>query len=566
MNYISLIDQLGIDIDTITNLDSAKIIRLQKQLKANAVLNNTSNLGELSALIENLKTESVRNNHIFVEKHPWLKQIISGNYANVPQNVIKINTELIDDEESLKYFLAPYFKSHLKPFLSEALNKEKYLLLINFVESTVLFSEEIEQIIINFFISKLNFAKVYIEEGKLDTKASTVSYIYNRNFVKCLSQYPHSFEDEINELNSEIIDIYNEHRKQPDHPLLVFAAKTMVAFGEVEVSNYMLKDVLKSNAEIAKPYAFNTPNTKRKSKSNSGSGMSTWSIIIVIFFVLRIGYRLFKSNSNDRNSYNFEQVDYKNSKYNEDILRALEEIKKQRQEEQNNKAIIDTTTTTSAEISTTETIKKSNKVTLPEGFARNKVSNHIRFLYTLKLKTDKENEHLRDNTSIEIEDFTNAYPRTFNLLQSSDNDENKNYSLVKNQTKKDLVVFKLTDGIDESIYIPKDKSRFLRIKNGDSLMFYYGDEFTITKFSSFKKEATITNLYEINNLNTFKSKEIRVLPSTISTFKKSKLNSDKIVIDTAYNDNIKVSKLELKKLNFDRIYANWYRDYYNSRH
>ena len=132
MKYISIIDQLGIDINAIITLDDAKIIRLQKQLKANAVLNNTSNLGELALLIDQLKDETIREHHVFIEQHDWLKQIISGNYSNIPQSSINLYEDNIEDLYELKHFLAPYFRTHLKPFLTETLNKGKYILLFGF--------------------------------------------------------------------------------------------------------------------------------------------------------------------------------------------------------------------------------------------------------------------------------------------------------------------------------------------------------------------------------------------------------------------------------------------------
>ena len=168
MKYISLIDQLGITIDTINTLDNAKIIRLQKQLKANAVLNNTDNLGELALLIDQLKDENIRKFHVFIEQHNWLKQIISGNYTNIPQSNIELNENSLDDFNELKHFLTPYFREHLKPFLTETLNKGKYILLFNVVKNYKIYSEEVEQIIINFFSAKLNFATVYIQNNRLD--------------------------------------------------------------------------------------------------------------------------------------------------------------------------------------------------------------------------------------------------------------------------------------------------------------------------------------------------------------------------------------------------------------
>ncbi|WGD35233.1 hypothetical protein [Olleya sp. YS] len=565
MNYISLIDELGIDINTITTLDATKIIRLQKQLKAKAVLNNQSNLGELAALIDNLKDENVRKHHVFVENHKWLKQIISGDYSNIPQNSVSVNLDLITDAEDTKHFLSPYFKEHIKPFLSETLSKGKYLLLINFVKSNILFSEEIEQIIINFFISKLNYAKVYIEEGKLKDKHYPVAYITNRNFIKCLSQYPSSFDDEINELNSEVIDTYNAKRKNVNNDIFIFAARTMVAFGELEISNYMLKDVLLSNAEIAKSYAYNTG-----SKSKSGAGVGVWSIIIFVVLIIRIGTTFFKNSSNSYDSnYNLEKYRINNSVYeNEDIMEAIRRIQEQQEANNNNNL----TSTDDVEFEIEETViestepaePESNKITLPDRGNRLKQSDHIRFIYTLKLKTNRDEENLGSSNSVELNDFTNPFPKTFNLLNTSKTRlNNTNYRLVKNNSNKDLIVFRFTSGIDEAVFIPKDETIYVNLRQGDSIIFYTGQRFTVDRLSHFKENAELSKLYLIENFIGSTNQEINVLPFKVSSYKSKKLNSDIETIKETKTDVIKTKNINLRGINIDKIYINWYKKKYN---
>ena len=74
MKYISLIDELGITLNDIAQIDATKIIRIQKQLKAKAVLENKSNLGELSELVSQLENQEIKEAHLFIESHPWLKK------------------------------------------------------------------------------------------------------------------------------------------------------------------------------------------------------------------------------------------------------------------------------------------------------------------------------------------------------------------------------------------------------------------------------------------------------------------------------------------------------------
>jgi hypothetical protein len=69
LKYISFIDQLGLDINELSQIDANGIIKLQKQLKAKAMLGDANNLGDISILIDKLKDENVREHHIFIERH-----------------------------------------------------------------------------------------------------------------------------------------------------------------------------------------------------------------------------------------------------------------------------------------------------------------------------------------------------------------------------------------------------------------------------------------------------------------------------------------------------------------
>ena len=128
MKYISFIDQLGLDINELSHIDATGIIKLQKQLKAKAMLGNANNLGDISNLIDKLKDENVRQHHIFIEKHDWLKQLISGNHQNIKQSEVSIDDLQINNIEDFKYFIAPFLKENLKVFLSDTLSKGKYVL------------------------------------------------------------------------------------------------------------------------------------------------------------------------------------------------------------------------------------------------------------------------------------------------------------------------------------------------------------------------------------------------------------------------------------------------------
>jgi hypothetical protein len=554
LKYISIIDQLGIDINAIITLDDAKIIRLQKQLKANAVLNNTSNLGELALLIDQLKDETIREHHVFIEQHDWLKQIISGNYSNIPQSSINLYEDNIEDLYELKHFLAPYFRAHLKPFLTETLNKGKYILLFNVIKNYKLFTEEIEQIIINFFSAKLNFATVYIQNNRLELSHAPVGYITNRNFINCLSQYPNSFTEEVNDLNSVIIDTYNSKRKNVNDSDFNFVAKTMVAFGALEVSSYMLKDILTSNAEIAKPYAYKTTG-----KSKSGTTVGIWSIVVFILIIIRLASLGINSSNRNDSRINID---------NQELFEAVRKIKQRQDYQKKIDLPLQETLTTEDVVETTlnnKPIISSEKITLPDVNSKQKAKDHTRFIYSLKLKTNRKEPEIDNSAPTKLNEFTNPYPKTFNKIEAYAYGvaNNSEYSLVKNSSSKDLIVFKLQKGIDQSIYIPKDEKIYINLKPEDSLLFYTGNGFVVDNFSHFKNDAELSKLYVVKTIGPKLNHEINVLPYKLSIYEKSIINSDIKIKDTSKLDVIDSKNINLNGINIDKIYTNWYKKKHN---
>ncbi|MEH6535872.1 MAG: hypothetical protein V7719_05730 [Psychroserpens sp.] len=322
MKYISFIDQLGIDIEELSRIDSNGIIKLQKQLKAKAMLGDANNLGEVSSLIEKLKDENTRQCHVFVEKHKWLKQLISGDLQSMKQSEITVDESQTNNLDNLNYFLTPFLKENLKVFLSDTLSKGKYVLLLKVLTHNYLFSEEINQLIINFFKARLNYATVYLREGRLKNKESLIAFITNKIFINCLNEYPDCFNDEMQELNSEVIDIYNAKRRNTDNQEFKFTAKTMVAFAILDTSNVFLKQMFESNADIARQYSY-SPRSSRK----TGSGFSGWSIFVIVMIVIRVIFWISKSSNNSSSSdYDFIRSGDSSIEYNDTFQRIVDSL------------------------------------------------------------------------------------------------------------------------------------------------------------------------------------------------------------------------------------------------
>ncbi|MFD2916408.1 hypothetical protein [Psychroserpens luteus] len=548
MKYISFIDQLGLDINELSQIDANGIIKLQKQLKAKAMLGDANNLGDISNLIDKLKDTTVLQHHVFIEKHNWLKQLISGNYQNIKQNEITIDDSLISNLDDLKYFLAPFLKENLKVFLSETLGKGKYVLLLKVLTHNYLFSEENNQLTINFFKARLNYACVYLRESRLKDKEFPIGFITNKVFINCLNEYPDCFNNDMQELNSEVIDIYNSNRRNTNNQEFRFAAKAMVAFSILDTSNVFLKETLVSNADIAKQYSYPSRSSKK-----TGSGFGGWSIFVIIMIVIRIIFWAGKSSST---SYDYDYIrssDYKSSPvYNDKIQRMMDSI-------QRSGSTDDTFTIDEELIEETVLDDFYSESILND---RYKLADHTKFIYTLKRKVEQKTSD--EILGMRLDPFSNPYQTTFNDLPYSKDNLDNTFLKINNKSKKDLIVFRLTPGIDQSMFIPKGERISIKAIQNDSLLFYTGTDFVSTRFSHFKKDTDLSNLYKITDYDTSVEKEIIIYPFEDIISKVKSSSSNKILIDTVRGETIKANKIKLKQLSINKIYTNWYNKKYRN--
>jgi hypothetical protein len=535
LKYISFIDQLGLDINELSQIDANGIIKLQKQLKAKAMLGDANNLGDISILIDKLKDENVREHHIFIERHNWLKQLISGNHQNIKQSEVAIDDLQIKNSEDFQYFISPFLKENLKVFLSDTLSKGKYVLLLKVLTHNYLFSEENNQLIINFFKSRLNYAAVYLREGRLKDKELPIGFITSKVFINCLNEYPDCFNEDMQELNSEVIDIYNSNRRNTNDQEFRFAAKAMVAFSILDTSNVFLKETLVSNADIAKQYSYASRSSKK-----TASGFGGWSIFVIIMIVVRIIFWVGKS-SNNSSDYDYIRPGEFSTRNSDVFQKMLDSIGGLENKD--------------GEFEVEETVIEASSY-------KYKLTDHTKFIYTLKRKVErKTNDEILGTL---INPFSNPYEKTFNKLPHTPDYEDNTFLTINNKSKKDLIVFRLTPGIDQSIYIPKGEHISIEANQNDSLLFYTGTDFASTRFSHFKKNTDLSNLYKITDYDTSVKKEISIYPfeDIISVVKSS--SSNKILRDTLRGETIKTNKVKLQQLSIDKIYTDWYNKKYRN--
>ena len=568
MKYISLIDELDLTLDDIVHLDAAQIVRIQKQLKAKTTPENKNTLEELSESVSQLKHQETKEAHLFIESHLWLKKILLGKYEYLDISAFDSTYNPRKAATSTKAFITPFLLQSLTPALSYLFSKEKFHLVIRLVSQGRFFSEEVKQEIVNFFATQLNNANRYITQGKLKESQRPVFFLKNPHFIESINIYITALTDEITGINDTILRIYNRNQGAVHHEW-DFAIAIMIAFEKLTPSNQQQKEVFAKNAAIAKSSKFKSGLLEleaRSPKKSRSKNTNPIIIIVSILFFITIVVRVFISINNSSNDYDKDdQYIYseKNSKENQTPSYTPSDelvIAEEKEIEEKEEIVIESTESEMPlEKENSITLKKTTPsfipeyTTLPYKIKRYTQDNHIRFLYSLKRKVVKgDNEEAEE--IIKITPFTNPYPKTFNTIPSDARYSDTQLE-IKNSTQKELIVFKLQDGVDEAIIIPENEKGLLNFKQGDSIVFYTGNDFTSSRFSHFTKKQDVSSIYEITSLAM--NSKIDVLPF--------KDNSGSAKNPKFYRniESLKFYQVEAKKLEtIEALYRNYYNTHY----
>ncbi|MFC4634858.1 hypothetical protein ACFO3O_13135 [Dokdonia ponticola] len=377
--------------------------------------------------------------------------------------------------------------------------------------------------------------------------------------------------DEVTEVNSTIIEVYNSHLKTINQEW-EFAASAMVAFGRLKPPNPYQQEVYEKNAETAKSSMsridFSETDEKGSYTSDGGNNVFMVVRIIVILFIVIRAIVSFSDDGPTYNDYYNDTIDFQRiitanernqNKYStdsdslqpieEEIAETIIESTEAYVEEDTQEVTQEENAITVGEMEQTFTTEYTTLPNRPKGYSQD---SHIRFLYSLKRKVSRgDNKEPED--IVKITPFTNPYPKSFNPIEI-ESSSGKEKLVINNDTQKELIIFRLKDGVDQAIIIPKNDNAILDFKEGDSIAFYAGNDFEISKFSNFSKRQDLSHLYKITSLNT--SSRIDVMPFKENNNETRNLRYKRI-------ESLKLYNTEMEELEaIETLYRDFYNKYY----
>lgn len=496
MKYYSYIDHLNLNIDELVSLSPYKLKELINEI-------NNLNLDQKTVLISGLKDSATLSYHITIEKNTWLKDILYKNFNQLKPSNIILNLEHIDYISGFKYYLELYLRPILPDLIEYLIDENELKLLYQILSQADLFSNNCENDIIRIFKNKIDNAIVQLRAPNLNLSDLRIDYIRNYHFYEILNLYESHFKDKLILLYDEITERVNQFATNSNDPNYRFISQAQVAFKKSEIDDVATKLLIDNNADNAKDFAYKyTTETKPSaSKPNSRRLNDFISISGIIVFVFIISIVAFNS-----------------------MRETKDEQKPQR----------------------TVNIDTKKK--------RTTYDNRIRFYYSLKRITEKSKSEIYLDDEHILRPFSNPYPKTFDLIQNN-TETSKNFNFeINNETGSHLIIFKMVKGKDQSLYIPQDKSVYISLNKTDSLLFYSGKDFSISKFSQFREDMLISDIYKVKEIDTTQLSKLSIASLDQSTNSENRLISE---------EDFTTNNIELKKMSIDNLYRIYYRKYSN---
>lgn len=300
MNIIELFENLNINKDKTLNFSLDEIIRIEKQINVEKKLNPDVDVNVASNLVEALRNypkefQFIANDRIlynFFSKKSYYRD-------HFPKQNIEV------DKENVLSFIGKFLEEDLSLFFDRKLIENKFEDMHDLLRFKEYFPEDILFKVGKKGEAKLDFALSNLHSANVNY--SKILYIKEVSFYLFLSHFSTlELDDKVKSLLNVVVDIYNVDKRSE------FAGTTMISMSNYTAFDDDLAETLEGNKKVVQ----SNINGRTESSSNSSSGFSWKTFLIVIFVLLKVALigNKCSSSSSDSNSRNYDNVSFETLK------------------------------------------------------------------------------------------------------------------------------------------------------------------------------------------------------------------------------------------------------------
>ncbi|MCD2259540.1 hypothetical protein [Psychroserpens luteolus] len=223
--YQSIVDQLKISVEDLLDIDEIKIIRFEKIVKSQTMLNDAHFKNEENhSIIDILRDPEKRKFIYIIEKHPRLKSFLS-NDKPLESQTLTIDRDVIDslniDDTAFRKFINPYLNAILIPKLKNAINSNQFFYALDKIKNDWLFSEDIkfqcQNILRHKIVTTIHLLKTKqqikaIKYTKSNSFGALIAYCASNNGLDVTKEYLEILVKQLKKVHSrtKIADHYHK--------------------------------------------------------------------------------------------------------------------------------------------------------------------------------------------------------------------------------------------------------------------------------------------------------------------------------------------------------------------
>jgi hypothetical protein len=308
LSFFQQIEKLGIPIHNLSALSEGDIIRIEKQLKAQARINDEINKNDVAQIIQSLRKDQEHISTLFDVDFDVLRQILRGDGDFVYMSVQrKMNIQF---KSNFIQFLTDNFQNELNVYVENCFKESHYYGLYSLLRYAPVLSSEFLQSIGQRMEQKIVYMMETMRLGS-EGMAEKIQAAANPFFYRCLNLLGAiNYEADVAFLLNTTLEFVKDKR---------LYLRILFSIGSFESASESAKDVFAKNKKIAFDAGVREEDykesqfverggtiIKKRSKADGESSYNwAWLIAVILIFSLRS----ILSDSNDIKRVDFNADD-----------------------------------------------------------------------------------------------------------------------------------------------------------------------------------------------------------------------------------------------------------------
>jgi len=275
MNFVQLLFELQLENEKFSKYREADFIKFEKRIKVEKQINT-----EISSEISEKLLKAIKEFPQELEEFVKKKSLVNVFLGIEP----RVNYYKLFVHPNFKDFFKKYLEDDLSYIIKRKVAKKDYASLEKMMQYKTYFSLDFVDDLQETFENKLSYANDFYA-NRAFIKHVEYDFLMNKHFFRFINHLNnYSTESYLSDIYNKVVDEFN-NTKQLRHPL-----HALIAYSYYKPEDDEFRQIVRQN----KNYAHDR---LKELKSSSGGWQSIGTILVVLFFIIRIAVIANRSSS-----------------------------------------------------------------------------------------------------------------------------------------------------------------------------------------------------------------------------------------------------------------------------